>query len=553
MSRSLNFVISAGLCLSFSLPLAAADSASPTPIVGRAVNFVVSPPLREIAKMPAPPRYSLHQTETQSRVPKPMRKMGPVVDLVEQNSVVPASNFAVQSSFLGLGFGFPNFSITGAPPDTNMAVGDTQIVQWVNVQFAVFDKTGALLAGPIDGSNLWSSLGGECANNNDSDPIAQFDKAHHRWLLTQNVFHLHSGSQPPYYACVAVSTSPDALGSYYMYQFPLGNHFPDYPKWAVWSNGYYQSQNDFSAGGQQYIAPKFCAYNDAKLRVGDNTAEQICFEMAAGDGGAQPADIDSTVPPPANQDEYFFSIWDANHLAEYSFHADYAHPSNSFVTGTNGTQLIEVPAFNPACNGQFGGACVPEQGGENLDVLGSDIMYRIAYWDDTPQASVGATPPIPLPQQHWYINHDATATGGNQAPRWYELVAPQRNTPVTALTLFQSGTYAPDSNHRWMASIARDKKYNVLLGYSRSSSSTHPSIYVTGRTLTDPLGTMEAEVPVLNGTGSQVSTGNRWGDYSAMRIDLDGCTFWYTTEYYTVTTSFGWSTEVASAKFPNCH
>ncbi len=186
-------------------------------------------------------------------------------------------------------------------------------------------------------------------------------------------------------------------------------------------------------------------------------------------------------------------------------------------------------------------------------MLGSDIMYRIAYWDDTPQSSIGATPPIPLPQQHWYINHDATAAAGNQAPRWYELVAPQRNTPVTALTLFQSGTYAPDSNHRWMASITRDKRYNVLMGYSKSSATSHPSIYITGRALTDPLGTMEAEVPVLNGTGSQVSTGNRWGDYSAMRIDPDGCTFWYTTEYYMVTASFSWSTQVASAKFPNCH
>jgi hypothetical protein len=553
MSRSLYFVASAGLCFLSCLPLAAADTASPSPTLGKPVSFAVSPPLREIAKLPAQPVWALHETESQSRVPKPMRKLGPVVDLVEQNSAAPSANVGVQSSFLGLGLGFPNFVISGAPPDTNMAVGDTQIVQWVNVQLAVFDKSGNVLAGPIDGSNLWSSLGGECANNNDSDPIAQFDKAHHRWLLAQNVFHLHSGSQPPYFACVAVSTSSDALGSYYMYQFPLGDHFPDYPKWAVWSNGYYQSQNDFTAGGAQYIAPKFCAYNDAKLRVGDASAEQVCFELAGGDGGAQPADIDSTVPPPANQDEFFFAIWDANHLSEYSFHADYAHPANSFVTGTNGAQLLEVPAFNPACNGNFGGACVPELNGENLDVLGSDIMYRIAYWDDTPAPSVGPTAPPSAAQQHWYINHDATGAAGNQAPRWYELVAPQRSTPVTGLTLFQAGTYAPDSNHRWMASIARDKARDILLGYSKSSATTHPAIDIAGRIPTDPLGTLETEVTVLNGTGSQQSTQNRWGDYSAMRIDLDGCTFWYTTEYYMVTASFSWSTQVASAKFPSCH
>ena len=554
MTRRLTLLLSAGVLLLPCLPLAAANGTSPSPKFARPVSFAVSPPVREIAKLPAPTQWGFHQMETQSRVPKPTRSIGRVVDPVEQSAATPASNYSVGASFLGLGHGFPGSIITGAPPDTNMAVGDSQIVEWVNVQFVVLDKSGHVLAGPVNGNQLWSSLGGECANNNDSDPIAQYDKAHHRWLLAQNIFHLSSGSQPPYFACVAVSTGPDALGSYYLYQFPLGDHFPDYPKWGVWSNGYYQSQNDFTAGGAQYIAPKICAYNDAKLRVGDATAEQICFELSAGDGGVQPADIDSAIPPPANQDEFFFTVWDATHLAAYSLHPDYAHPQNSTVTGNNGSQLITVPAFNPACGGNFGGACVPELGGENLDVLGYDMMYRIAYWDDTPQVSVRATPPLPLPQQHWYLNHDAEGSGGNEAPRWYELVATQHAVPVTSVSLFQSGTYAPDSNYRWMASIARDKAYDILLGYSKSSASTHPGIDIAGRILTDPMGTLESEVTVLNGTGSQVSTGNRWGDYSAMRIDpTDGCTFWYTTEYYMVTASFSWSTQIASARFSNCH
>ena len=38
-----------------------------------------------------------------------------------------------------------------------------------------------------------------------------------------------------------------------------------------------------------------------------------------------------------------------------------------------------------------------------------------------------------------------------------------------------------------------------------------------------------------------------------MRIDpVDNCTFWYTTEYYMVTQSFDWSTQIASAKFSGC-
>ena len=80
----------------------------------------------------------------------------------------------------------------------------------------------------------------------------------------------------------------------------------------------------------------------------------------------------------------------------------------------------------------------------------------------------------------------------------------------------------------------------------------YPSIAVAGRLKTDPPGTLEPELSVVAGTGSQPDTANRWGDYSAMRIDPDGCTFWYTTEYYMLTASFDWSTQIASARFATC-
>ena len=111
-----------------------------------------------------------------------------------------------------------------------------------------------------------------------------------------------------------------------------------------------------------------------------------------------------------------------------------------------------------------------------------------------------------------------------------------------------------------MGSMARDKMGNILVGYSESCGNTcpggtpmFPSIFLAGRLASDPLGTLEPEVLVKGGTGSQPDTSNRWGDYSAMRIDQDGCTFWYTTEFYKVTQSFDWSTQIASAKFANCN
>ena len=112
------------------------------------------------------------------------------MDRVEQSSV-PAGVELTPSALniLGVGNGFPNYSVPDAPPDTTMAVGDTQIVQWVNVSYTVCEKTPAMPAGRRHpGQHPWSSLGGICAGNNDGDIIAQWDVQAHRWLLTQNVF-----------------------------------------------------------------------------------------------------------------------------------------------------------------------------------------------------------------------------------------------------------------------------------------------------------------------------------------------------------------------------
>jgi hypothetical protein len=102
-----------------------------------------------------------------------------------------------------------------------------------------------------------------------------------------------------------------------------------------------------------------------------------------------------------------------------------------------------------------------------------------------------------------------------------------------------------------------DQTGNILMGYSRSSSTLNPDIYFAGRLSTDlPLGTMGGELPIVDqtvATGSQPDTSSRWGDYTSMAIDNDGCTFWYTDQYYTVTTKFSWSTRVASIRFPSCH
>ncbi len=293
------------------------------------------------------------------------------------------------------------------------------------------------------------------------------------------------------------------------------------------------------------------------MLVGDSSAQQVCFLLSTRDLGLLPADIDSPLSPPANQDVFLIGSLgevDTSHLSLYSIHIDWSNPQNASITGNNSSQLIAIPMFTPACNGRYSANCVPQQSGEGLASLGGNLMYRFAYWEDPPLAHVQATPPRPVPSQHWLVSHAVTASGGQNAMRWYEFTAPIRTVTVANLALFQAGTYAPDSSHRWMGSLARDKVGDILMGYSVSSSNMHPSIAVAGRVVTDPPGTLEPEQVILSGTGSQINSSGRWGDYTNMAIDgSDGCTFWYTNEYYATTSSYNFLTQLASIRFSGCH
>jgi hypothetical protein len=532
----------AGLLLC-CLPLTAQDS------VQHAAAFGISAPLKDLANLPQPLQYGFHEANPVHHVPK--RIFGAqAVDTVEQNSTDSAGRFGIAANFLGVGNGFPNYSVPDAPPDTNMAVGDTQILQWVNTSYTVCQKTAPYTCGPaVLGNQLWSGLSGNplCKSDNDGDIIAQWDVQAHRWFLTQNVF------SSPYAVCMAISTSADANGTYFIYQFPVpGNGFPDYPKWGIWPTNYGQSVNNFGTNGGAFVGPQVCVYNRTKLLAGDPTAEQICHQYSSSEDSLLPADQDSPTNPPKGQDQFFIGSLgdvDNSHLSLYSAHIN--NPGDwskgATFTGDNNSQLIAISTFNPAC-GTYGGDCVPQKGiTDMVDSLGGRLMYRFAYYNDGTK-------------QHWVTNFDVAASGGQNGVRWMEIVAPPTKVGVINLKVRQQGTYAPNGNWRWMGSIAMDKAGDILLGYSESCGDTcpngtamYPSIFLAGRVAAAPLGQLGHEVKVIDGTGSQPDTSNRWGDYSSMRIDQDGCTFWYTTEYYKVSQTFDWSTQIASAKFPNCH
>ncbi|HEX8218472.1 MAG TPA: hypothetical protein VF914_04565, partial [Chloroflexia bacterium] len=483
---------------------------------------------------------------TRRVVEPPNKPLGPEHPLPGGNTPPLAVDKALQTAFgpLVMPPTIANFEGIynywgGIPPDTVGDVGKTQYVQMVNVGFQVYSKdTGNPITGVIDFNELYKavSFGGQCELQNAGDPVVVYDQLADRWLLTQ--FTSATADLPtggPYYECIAVSQTGDAAGAYYLYAFETSQtSFEDYPHFGVWPDAYYMATNE-APGAATILSAGFFAFERDKMLAGED-ARMIYFTRSFPDGGFLPSDLDGYRLPPAGSPNYFMAPnrQTGNTIREYRFQITTWDPAP--VAALLGPFDIPVTAFDSDA------PAVPQpEVGVPLDSIGDRLMNRLAY------RNMGS-------YESLVVNHTVKVLHGEDefaGVRWYEFRDP--NNPMPAV--YQQGTYSPpDGLHRWMGSAAMDGAGNIAIGFSASSASVYPSIHYAGRLVTDPAGQMmQGEAIIKQGTGSQTETiAGRWGDYSSLNVDVDDCTFWYTTEYYGTTGLRNWRTRIASFKFPNC-
>jgi Abnormal spindle-like microcephaly-assoc'd, ASPM-SPD-2-Hydin len=431
-----------------------------------------------------------------------------------------------------LGVSFSGIPSPGyVPSDSNLAVGPNEIVEVVNVQFAVYNKNGATLAGPTNIQTLFAPLGGVCASTY-GDPVVLYDRAADRWVLS-DIGTNSAGSVGA--ECVAVSKTNDPTGAYYLYGYSFGANLNDYPKlstWATATNSAYLSTYNIFQNFLSFTGADLCAFDRTKMLAGDASAAQLCKKTPSSEFGYLPSDMDGPTSPADGTPGLFISWYNNNPGQLYlrSLSVDFSKGTATLLSPT----VISVANSSLACGN--GGQCVPQAGTtQTLDSLGDRLMYRFAirHFADHDRA---------------VVNH-AVSTAGQVAVRWYEIY-----DPAGSVTLNQQGTFAPDTTYRWMASLAEDQAGNIGLGYSASSTGMHPAIRFTGRVPSDAAGTMESENTIVQGAGSQVgSDAYRWGDYTAMQVDpSDDCTFWYVDQYQALTGTFDWSTNISSFAFNSC-
>lgn len=458
-------------------------------------------------------------------------------DPVVQTSIGALAMPAAGQNFKGLDFsGWGG----GWPPDTNGDVGPNHYIQTVNTSVGIYNKTGTRLAAfTLD--SFFSAAAAPCNNANNGDPVVIYDAPDDRWIVTD--FAWTNTQSGPYYECIAVSkTSDPVAGGWWLYTFRAddASHawLNDYPKLGLWSDGIYMSSNmfdclDSACASANYMGVRVWALNRSDL-ISGAALRSVRFDMSNTAFGALLPGNYRGAPPPAGEPEFFASVDAPSAFHLWKFHVDWANTANSTFTGPTN---ISVASFSwPSAN-------VPQSGtSTTLDTLGDRLMMQLQY------RNLGGTEAL-------WASHTA-ASGGVTGVRWYEIRNPN-GTP----SVFQQGTYQPDSTWRWMPSLAVDQAGNMAIGYSASSSSIFPGIRYAGRLVTDPLGTLgQGETTLIAGTDSQKNTCggaacSRWGDYSAMSVDpLDDCTFWYTTEYYETGggTSGNWQTRIGSFKYSSC-
>ena len=456
-----------------------------------------------------------------------------------------------------------NFNLFGSrvnPPDPVGDVGPNHYVQMVNLAFQVYDKSGNVLLGPVDTGTLWADFAVPDCTDPSGDPIVLYDQLADRWILSQFTTSGLDDPTKPFWNCVAISTTGDPTGTYYRYAFETEHFqfFPDYPKYGVWTDSYVITTREFGPTVEYGIG--VYALEKNKM-INGLEARSVSFYLDGNEpgmlplvgDGLLPADIDgkqkprtdAAMPIVGTQDDGggYGATFDALNVWDLSVKWR-STPSASLAL----TAQLPVASFDSIfpCGPSRG--CIPQPGITDPDQFLDVLSYR-------------QRPTWRLAYRNWkgyeslVTSQSVEALPGVAGMRWYEL----RRVGST-YSLYQQGTYAPnDGVHRWMGSLAQDKRGNVALGYSVSNATdVYPGIRYSGRLAGDPLGQLTlGEGTVINGTGVQTTTNSRWGDYTSMNVDpVDDCTFWYVNEYYAVsgTPADGrpWQTRIASFKLPGC-
>lgn len=482
--------------------------------------------------------------------PPPAPEIGAAGAAAEQTAQGTRPAIPLLASFDGLGEGFTGTTSVASAGrggiDISLAVGPDNIIEILNGNMAVYAKkgkrypeTGKLLYGAVPNNTVFTGFGVRCGVSNNSDSVVRYDQLANRWLIVVPVFTRPPGNpQGPYAMCYAVSATPDPLGPYYRYEFerPL---FPDYPRPAVWPDGYYNPTSTSDNMLPEIVTQKHDCIADRQSMLKGLPATEQCVIIEGGVFFLN-ADLFGKRLPPAGAPNILMStggtqllkIFEDDGIYFYKVHVDWKDPAKTSVSAP---QKIAVAPYHYLCDGQLSNCVSQPNTDRRLDSQGDKLMQGLVYRNLGDHESLLA-------------EHSVATSRRGGGVRWYEFRLDKQHDPL----LYQQSTYAPDSFYRWLASLGMDRKGNIAAGYSFGGAPNYAGQRFTARTPGDPKGQFSFQESVLaEGHASQTNS-LRWEDYTNIAVDpSDDCTFWFAGNYLKAGTASS-TTRIGSFVVPGC-
>ncbi len=401
---------------------------------------------------------------------------------------------------------FETTSNTATPSDPTGEIGrDYYFASW-NSSFRFFNIDGTTASPPASLSTLFG-------NDESGDPIALYDSEADRYIITS------MGSSGLNFAIS--QTNDPILGGWHVYNamsFGTDGQFPDYPKYSIWSDGYYCTTN--TSANNLYVLER------DKIIDGDPTASIQGFNapqmITSGFASAQVLDItNDDHPAPGNATMVYMQddAWNqvpTDHLKIWTINIDWDNSNNSSISTPY--QLPTSSFTSVFDGGSF--ANLTQSSGPDIDAMQATLMNQAQFRKFPTHNSAVFN----------FVVDVLSGSDEQAAVRWYEL---RQDADGEPWVIYQEGTYtAPDGRHAFGASMAMDIQGNIGMGYTSMSATAPITLRYTGRYANDPSGQMTIEENLI-GQSNATNPNTRYADYAHMSVDpSNDKTFWFISEYF---------------------
>ena len=439
---------------------------------------------------PVAPRIE-STSENESTVAAPESEVqGPAVSTLQ--SLPPVNSFAAVAD-----------NGTVIPPDAEGAIGPHHLMEALNSQVVIQDRSGNVLSA-ITNWTFWSSLG----VTESFDAHVLYDPYAQRWIFSSAAGEKSSNGA----VLIGVSQTSDPTAGWNIYRINLGSsvNWVDYPTLGFNKNWIVVQANIFTVAGNNFVNSMIWAFDKADLYAG-GAGKYTVLTLANG----------FTQVPATTMDPNLSTMY----LLEQSSSGSGKLRIDT-ITGPVGSEVLTsgvVYPIGPSAWQEFSPVInfAPQLGSsENIDTEDGRIqscVYR--------NGSLWASHTVYLP---------ATGTPTRTAAQWWQI-----NMSASALGQVQQFGRIDDptaANFYAFPTLAVNQYGDVMLGYTHFGTGIYPSGAYSMRLASDPPNTMESEVLLKAGEASyfkDFGTGeNRWGDFTATVVDpVDDTSMWTIQEY----------------------